>query len=185
MKKVLLLIITLFISQSKLIGQEEKTIVFPRNEKKEIVYESVIEIDSVNKNELYERARLFIANYYKSAKTVIDYSDKESGQIIIKPVFSAKIKSMGSLYDIGHWNYVFTILVKDNKYKFIIGNFVEKSTSDCMSVGHLESADDNTYALSCPTKRQLRQMVIGLQYDVTSLIQDLNKSMHKKVNDDF
>ena len=49
---------------------------------------SVVEIDSVNKDEIYSRVKYWIGTTYNSASKVIDLDDKstEIYQIILKPL---------------------------------------------------------------------------------------------------
>ena len=47
-------------------------------------YTEVVHVDSVSKNELYARAKLWLVDTYKSSINVIQLEDKENGEIIGK-----------------------------------------------------------------------------------------------------
>lgn len=79
--------------------------------------------DSVkkNKNQIYSDTKMFIAEYWKSAQSVIQNDDKEGGMILIKGNISIQA---GSGAGSGPWPYSYTIkfLIKENRYKIVISN---------------------------------------------------------------
>ncbi len=91
-----------------------------------ISYSSVVNVDSVSKIELFERARLWVNETYKSGKDVIQFSDKESGQIACKALMikDLEFKTLGiKSYMAFKIDYSFSIFVKDGKYKYVFENF--------------------------------------------------------------
>lgn len=81
-----ILIATIFTILIHYTGYSQNTPNLPiDNETKLITYSEVIILDStVNKSELYSRAREWFAKAFKSSKNVIQMDDKENGKIIGK-----------------------------------------------------------------------------------------------------
>lgn len=48
----------------------------------EIVFSEVVPLDSVSETELYLRAKMFFVNYFKSAKDVIQFDDKDASIVV-------------------------------------------------------------------------------------------------------
>lgn len=88
-----------------------------------ITYTEVVKIDSMNKQELYSKAREWVAKKCNDSKDVIQMDDKENGKIIIKALFTVYIKSLGYNLDYGQIHYTFSIFLKDGRYKYEINDF--------------------------------------------------------------
>ncbi len=87
-----------------------------------INYTEVVTVDStIKKEELYNRAKMWFVDNYKSANDVIQMQDKDAGVIIGKGLFSYQYNPM-SLSDRTTINISHTvkIYVKDGKYKYEI-----------------------------------------------------------------
>ena len=83
-----------------------------------VVYTETISIDGISKEELYKRAKLFFADNYKSAKSVINFDD--SSDVRGTGTMSASYKGgfMGPMYfTIKH---SVGIKVKDGKFRYEI-----------------------------------------------------------------
>ncbi|MCS5489303.1 DUF4468 domain-containing protein [Algoriphagus limi] len=105
MKNVYLLFLAFFISFSAF-SQEE--------------FEYVL-IDSLDqsKEELYSKARSFMAYSFKDSKSVIQMDDKEIGRIIGKGNITLNTKTGISKYP-NILNFTITIDVRENRYRCII-----------------------------------------------------------------
>lgn len=81
-------------------------------------YIYVGEVSNAKADLLFERAKSWIVNSFKSAKAVIDYEDRISGVIVAKPIISVPIKSRG-LLGISQESYkmVVDIRVKEGRYR--------------------------------------------------------------------
>ena len=77
-----------------------------------------IEID---KEELYSKTKLFIAETWKSADDVIQLDDKEGGQILIKGVSVQKVKHATALFEYTY-SYNLTFKFKDGKCRVFLKN---------------------------------------------------------------
>jgi hypothetical protein len=80
-----------------------------------ITYSEVVKVDSVGANELYSRAKKWIAKSYNSANDVIQYDDKSSGEIMVNGRF--KIHYYRREPSISH---LLTVQVKEGRYRYII-----------------------------------------------------------------
>lgn len=89
-------------------------------------YTDVIKLDSsVKKDELFNRAKAWFIQNYKSAKDVIQMQDKDAGIIIGKGVFEfgfnpATLSDRTTIYV----SHTIKIYVKDGKYKYEIGDLI-------------------------------------------------------------
>ncbi|TFV93177.1 DUF4468 domain-containing protein [Algoriphagus kandeliae] len=86
-----------------------------------------IKIDSINlsQDELYTKAKSYIAYSFKSAQDVIQLDDKENGRIITKGNFTSDVKvPMGRYPSI--IEFTFTIDVRDGKFRGIIEDLTHK-----------------------------------------------------------
>lgn len=108
-----------------------------------VTYSEVIQMDSISKNELFNRARMAFVTIFKSSKDVIQLEDKENGKIIGKAVFNYNPTIfIGNMLTRGIVRYSVTIQVKDGRYKYEITDFrhtTDKPTSD-MSMGLLTTS---------------------------------------------
>ena len=105
----------------------------------QFVYTGVETVDSVAGKTLQSRAKLFIAENFKSAKDVLQLDDAEAGVIAkakgnIIPVI--KILILGhEAY--GYVNFTCKIQVKDGKYKYTFSDFVHQGSGDIHAGGPL------------------------------------------------
>jgi hypothetical protein len=76
---------------------------------------------SISKDLIYSRAKIWIANYYKSAKAVINMDDKESGILKIKALNIQPRMRKGFLFE--HYTfYDLYIYIKEGKFKSVINS---------------------------------------------------------------
>ena len=94
-------------------------VVFPMNDKGEIEYTEVVTVDSTSADKLYSRAKMSIAEMFKSAQNVIQNDDATNKQILIKGNIQADYNYN---YNFGHCNglvnFTMTLFCKDNRYKY-------------------------------------------------------------------
>jgi len=113
MKKIFILIFTLFISNA-LIAQDKLLGILPLKEGK-VTYSDVVQLPGVTKEELYKRVKLWFNETYNSNKDIIQLDDKEHGEIIGKGSFRAK------------WNFRFYTALSMNVWKTIKIQFKDDS----------------------------------------------------------
>ena len=85
MKNILILIITLFISNS-IMAQDKLLGILPLKEGK-VTYTDVVQLQGVTKEEMYNRVKHWFIDTYNSSNDVIQFDDKEHGEIIGKGCF--------------------------------------------------------------------------------------------------
>lgn len=79
--------------------------------------------DSIAKNssQLYIDTKMFIAENWKSSKSVIQNDDKDAGVVLIKGSSIKEVPYMMGVYTY-IYNYTITFKIKDSKYKVIVDN---------------------------------------------------------------
>lgn len=91
-------------------------------------YTGVVQVDSIPAKTLQSRAKLFIAESFKSAKDVIQLDDADAGVIVVKgniaPVI--KVPIIGRM-QYGWVHFTAKIQVKDGKYKYTFSEFDHES----------------------------------------------------------
>ena len=105
---------------------------------------SVVEIDSVNKDEIYSRVKYWIGTTYNSASKVIDLDDKstEIYQIILKPLMEKHCVYIKGFNEFTVFvSYTVIIRVKDNRVKIEMKDFYCKGTGQEYEEGYLVRKD--------------------------------------------
>lgn len=99
----------------------------------ELKYEEVVKVDStVTKEELYKRARTFLAKNFKEEGEVFTIDDKEGGELTGsgRVRYYTKKIFIGALCTIGYVNFKINVYPKDGRYKYVIHTLVHEGT-DC------------------------------------------------------
>jgi hypothetical protein len=102
---------------------------FPIDEVTEMVtYSDVVEVEGVTANDLYDLALEWINDYYKNSSSVMQVKDKENGVLEGKHSFYVMKDVNGSQVKGDLIKYMFTIRVRDGRYKYTITKInVQKS----------------------------------------------------------
>jgi hypothetical protein len=150
--------VLLFIS-STIFGQDSIPIIDGKYK-----YVKIIEVDSTNKNELYNRAKIWISQVYKQPEKVIILDDKESGNIFTKSIIYSWMS--GTYHNV----YCTTkISLKDNKVKIEISDFV---INDGGSDSNLENWNTN--------KRKLKLCLESVNKESVNLLNVFHKGILTK-----
>lgn len=158
-----------------------------------IKYSGIVVIEGATKEQLYQRARSWFNDAFKSSKDVIQIQDKETGEIAGKGIIKSSItvRMFGSHDYEAPFSFSMKVFVKDGKFKYDITNFdnYEFGTNRVSPLGVLTSSTE------CPVKwpgySQKRMDEVwasakqNIEPKVTSLISSLKKSMSAPVSDDF
>lgn len=115
MKKLLIFIPALFIVISALSQKLEK------NSNGLYEYQKVLVYDSIPKDVLFSKSKEWIALNYRDGNSVIQNSDKEAGNIIVKGNFNTI--DLGALIISPRVMHTFIIDVKDGKVRCTFTNF--------------------------------------------------------------
>lgn len=115
---------------------------FISNAQDPLKFSDIITVENVSQKELFGRAKIWLAKYYKSSKDVIQTSDAETGQILGKALYDFKPKSfMGSEAVKGNIAYTISIYSKDGKYKYIVEDFQHEK------FGLLTTAEEGEFSM--------------------------------------
>jgi hypothetical protein len=123
MKKTIALLAfsVLFITNS-FAGDFESTVV-PKNEQGHMVYEKVVEVNNVSKEELYKRVKAWVMDNVKTIDNNIQYDDKGSETIITTPTIA--LENLKNNHVVNQKvNFKLKILFKDNKMKITASSFI-------------------------------------------------------------
>ncbi len=149
-----------------------------------IIYTEVIKLDSVSKEELYDRAKRFFVENYKSANDVIQLDDKENGEIVGKGVF--KVNFNQGIAGIQPTSVYHTILiaVKDGRYKYEIKNLIVRYYSKGSSIGtsYIAGRDvENPAEIYASSKMKMfKRFAAEIDSQVNATIALLKEAMTKK-----
>ena len=92
-----------------------------------LVFEQVVTKDGQNAEQIYELIKRWIATSYNSAKDVIQL-DNPNKELTLKAKIDYKENSMTWAAASGYIDYTVDFLIKDNRFKVIIGPFAHVST---------------------------------------------------------
>ena len=156
---------------------------------KPLTFDSTITVDSVKKDMLYQRARLWFTNYFNNSKAVIEIDDKEGGLISGKGILMSycTYRLMGQHTDELNLRFTITIYLKDNKYKYLINNI----TTDAVKKSDgIEMMGALTTSKSCPhdypmigKKKEDEMWMSAIEsstHSIQVMLLSLNDAMNKK-----
>lgn len=128
--------------------------------------ENTITVNGIAKNELYNRAKKWTAENFKSAKDVIQLDDKESGKIIIKGciIYNAPPFNPGTAYS-GSYFFTFSFDCKNDKYKYEF------------SSAFFEPYDTKAWAGDFQHKKHLKMINEKEQRELQNLALDFEEGM--------
>ena len=103
--------------------------IFPVKDGK-IIYEKVVPVDSVNKDELFKRSQVWASNAYKTQKDTNQTEDKVLGSLIYKRYITVLFPEPVSKVAV-EWNCLHTIKIfcKDNIATIIITDLEQRAPS--------------------------------------------------------
>lgn len=87
-------------------------------------YTDVVEVEGADADELYSRAKAWVANAYHSAQDVIQLDDKDSHRLIVKGVTTPS-----AFFGPTSVRHTLTIETKDGKYRYSLGRFITRRSS--------------------------------------------------------
>lgn len=185
MKRLILLIL---ISSNMLVDSFSQTRLsdsFPY-EDGEIIYTKITQVDSIGKDELFNRAKRWIADSFNSAKDVIQHENKENGEIICKGFFTTnwQINSMYS-QEVNVW-HTLRIQLKDNRTKVELYDIRLKYVVDLKEVDlSLENWIDSWDKSKKPPKQNDRDFILSIDAKSKDQINSIINSLSIKNKDDW
>jgi|GEM_PF-3190181 len=146
-------------------------------------------IDSIDlsKDELYARAKTYIAYSFKSAQDVIQLDDKDNGKIIAKGNFTSFTNQAFGMKYFSIIEFTFTIDVRDGKFRGIIENLYQNGLTNDSGVkgGSFENEKPVVGTLFFPKNYWVKVKEQG-RIDAIKHLEDFSAYMKKKIDtDDF
>ncbi len=148
----------------------------PTNEEGKIVFTEIIIVDSIDKNELFRRAKIFFVEYYKSANYVIQLEDVENATLIGKASSRFSVSGGMGVYLPLNLNYTLKIQAKEGRYKYEIYDLIFSGT---YGDAPAENAFDEKlyYKKKNKPNKYYKQYLDNTLEVTTNLISSLKKSM--------
>jgi hypothetical protein len=150
-------------------GQEKLLDILPSKEGV-VTYSEVVQVDSISKAILYNRAKKWFVASYKSAKEVIQLDDSENGEITGKGNFKVSYYTREPFI-----SHTISIFVKDGRYKYLI---TDMSYSDNQN----EKFSIESFPKSWVGKKKL---YLKIDEEIIAMILSLKKYMTSKENNEW
>jgi len=146
----------------------------------EFQFEEVVKVDSTTtKEELYNRARIWANQSFKSKKTSVNIEDKDDGEIAGTGVIDYRTKKnyLGASCIEGPISYKMNIYIKDGRYKYQFHTFDHKGSkgSGCkrLDLGVLRYEPENT-------DKGFVDIIKKITEFINPIILDLKSAMNKE-----
>ena len=152
-----------------------------------LTYTDIVQVEGINKQSLYERARSWANDVFKSSKDVIQINDKEIGEIAGKATFNASFSwnALGKRTATTDIDFKFEIIVKEGKYKYVFTDLTEDGYYGYL----LTSAQECPYKTKGQSKSNSNMVWTSLKESsdntMHELINSLKKAMQSKSDTDF
>ena len=146
-------------------------------------------IDSLNlpKQELYVRARSFIAYSFKNSKNVIQMDDKEAGKIICKGSMTPSSKGTFGITYQNNVDFTLTVDLKDGKYRVVITDLYHSGLGPQKEYagGAIENEKPACGTFFIP-KKDWDKMKEVIKKEASDYLESFKVAMNKEVKkDDF
>lgn len=137
---------------------------------KKITFEEVVNIPETAKDVLYERAKNWLIKYTKNSEFITD--DRLNGEIIKKGSFT---KMFGR--ESNEFIYVFTILFKDNKYKYTLTDIVISDGKTTIEIENaLEAYKQRTALIKDVNQKTIEGVMDAINNLKETMIQNTQKN---------
>jgi len=187
MKK--LLFVCLFYAVNSVYGQDTVGMHLPIKDG-HLIYEGVIDQPGKSKIDLYNNARQWFVDYFKSSKDVIQNEDKDQGRIIGKGIIKIPWKTFAGS---GFYDCKITIQVdvKNEKYRYKIYDFILNTTVASLSGGagsrYEFTPEELVNKLTgngkvMVTKGQCKKLLISIDEESRSTVASLTTAMAAKAD---
>jgi len=182
MQKILYSVLILFSFTSLFAQKQVERVTMPTKDDK-VFYEQIVDVKNpTSKDELFLRSSKWIANKFLDSKEAVKFSDKESGKIVGKGLFTIIYNKFGKSDD--YVSFDFEITVKDSKYRIQIYGIETKGIDSDYPFSGIEFTyfrqlkEDkfsyrNSYVQTC---REIDKKIVSLMDDLKTVM---------NVDDDF
>lgn len=154
---------------------------FPKDVNGNILYTNVVKVENTSAQDLYSRAKLCIAEVYKSNKEVTQLNDDAAKVILIKPVIKSYAYSAWTGGFNTYTNYQLKIECKDGRYRYTIDGFAITLSTKSGSYGPYSVE----YKLIKPymARKSALQVQKNIDLEIRAIIQLLSKHMNTAIAD--
>lgn len=160
-----------------------------------LTYTEVVQVDSVSKDQLFNRAKNWFTTAYNSSSDVLQIVDKENGQLVGKALFKFVPISLNSSDRVkGNIKYTIKVLVKEGRYKYEISDFIHQPNGNSsygnIDFGLLTTDIECPYVIKGQFKKWVNDTWSGMktqsESNIIPLIESLKEAMITKtvVEDD-
>lgn len=158
---------------------QKDTIQLPYKDGK-VLYQQIDSINGETKTQLYDKAKLWVVNNFKSANAVIQIDDKENGQIVGKGFENIYGKTLGVTYVVSCY---FTVKIdcRDNKVRVSVYDIYFMQNSGSFSGNNIESMQGYK-GIGANTRKKT---VVSADTEIKTTLSDLRKALQNDVADKF
>lgn len=157
---------------------------FKRNDDDRIEYSEVVQLEGATKDQLYNAARLWYANYFRDSKEVLELDDREGG-ILVGTGWGDIYANIGiTTVKNKFWRTV-KIQVKEGRYKYTIGSLDLETYADQYSDSvkfSLEDSPISTYPEKMKGKAQMRKVQKQFKEEIIADLQGMCNSIKSALN---
>lgn len=147
------------------------------------VFTEVITVDSVSAEDLYNRAKLFIATSYNSAQNVTQMADDKQHTLVIKAYRVGNCENWAGPGTFAGFTYTFKIFCKDNRYKYEISDIIHTKIYDPQGSASAGGRIENEIpdgGMNKMMKKIWASLRLNMVNNTDALINSLKTSMSKK-----
>lgn len=156
------------------------------------VWDSVYTSKST-KDQLFSKAKLAIAEVYRSANSVIQNSDQEAGIILLKgSVVLNRKENLGAISITHVFSYTLKVMVRENRYRVMIDNVYNSEIHDNATMSHYiiipVEDESNQYRMSKKgyliSNKKHAILMSQLKTDLQAVFNQIPIEMNKDLIDD-
>ena len=131
-------------------------------------YSEVIEVSNVDKGELFIRGREWFNENFKSAKDVLQITDKESGELSGKGIMDVDymFNYMGGRRFTTFVRFQMSVWVKDGKYKYEITNFYILGDNGNIEFGLITKSNETNIKFHGYSAKKLNGMYLSIKQTI-------------------
>jgi hypothetical protein len=163
-----------------------------------ITYQEVVEAPKINKNDLYTRGRQWFAESFKSANSVLQMDDKESGKLIGRTVFTRSyiipagfgmtVPQEFTVY------YTINLSLKDEKFRTVVSNFRVASAPGQDSPAENLRASIEAFSAKMPMvskkmkkafQSNMADVMLGIDNTGRACLKEIKQALLNPKKDDF
>lgn len=153
-----------------------------------IIFSEVVNIENVDKNELYIRGREWFNESFISSKDILQINDQQTGELVGKCFFAADCTytMMGKSVTIPADVYFqVSLWVKDNKYKYEFKNFHAPGSisgySSRINLGQITTSNETELKIQGIPKKRMNEIYLSIKNSTLTKSQLLIESLKSKM----